>query len=106
MPLLTETYVEIFPDAAEKVTNTAEARSFLAEVARQGADYAISIAPVFTGAYADSISSDVEMSEKPEAIVSAGTDHWRYLEFGSIHNRPFRVLTNALIYMTDKQELT
>jgi hypothetical protein len=106
MALLTGTYVEIYDDAAEKSTNTAEARAYLGRLADDGATYARSIAPVLTGAYRDTIDSSVEHADTPEATVSAGTAYWRYLEYGSIHNRPFRVLTNALIYMTDKQDLT
>jgi len=107
-------YVEIYDDAAEKSTNTAEAREYLGRLAEAGARYAEQLAPVAQGyvspsheppgSYRDSISSEVVPGDMPEARVEAGTSYWRWVEYGTIHNRPFRVLSQALQYMTDKQE--
>jgi HK97 gp10 family phage protein len=98
--------IEIFPDAGDKVANTPEAREYLARVADDGAKYAQTIAPVRTGAYRDSIKSASDNGARPGATVSVGTAYWTYLEYGTIHNRPFRVLTNTLTYMANKTEFT
>jgi HK97 gp10 family phage protein len=106
MALQVEGKVVIYPDAADKVTNTPEARTFLEQVAASGAEHARENAPVRTGAYQDSITSEIQPGERPAAMIEAGTDYWQWLEFGTIHNRPYRVLTNALAYATDKVEMT
>ena len=89
--------VEIFDDAATKITDNAECRSYLERLAATGAENARSNAPVLTGAYRDSIGSELfQEAGEPEARITAGTDYWRWLEYGTIHNEPFRTLTNAL----------
>ena len=88
--------VTIFPDAAEKVSDTPEARAYLEQVAKAVGEEAQATAPVRTGAYRDSIGSGPLDGTRPGAQVWAGTDYWYELEYGSIHNRPFRTLTNAL----------
>jgi hypothetical protein len=95
---------EIYDDAAEKVTNTPECRSWLERIAGDGASYAQGIAPVRTGAYADSITSGVMQGEAPEAYVAAGTDYWKWLEYGTIHNMPYRTLTQTMEYMCNSSE--
>jgi HK97 gp10 family phage protein len=114
MAALTQTHVVIFDDAAVKSTDTAEAREYLGRLAEEGARHAQENAPVATGyvspsheppgSYRDSISSEITSGAHPQARVEAGTSYWRWVEFGSIHNRPFRILSEALIYMTDRQE--
>jgi HK97 gp10 family phage protein len=113
MPLPgTGSYVEIFPEAAKDVIDTPEMRQYLGDVAGAGAKFAASIAPVLTedrkdrvaGAYRDSIDSTVVGGDVPQAVVEAGTEYWRYVEFGTVHNRPWRVLSQALQYMSDRQD--
>jgi hypothetical protein len=111
---MAKAYVEIYDDAAVKTTNTAEAREYLGRLADAGARHAEQLAPVAMGyvspsheppgSYRDSISSEITTGPLPEARVEAGTSYWRWVEYGTIHNRPFRVLSETLIYMTDKQE--
>jgi hypothetical protein len=111
---MAQAYVEIYDDAALKSTNTSEAREYLGRLAEEGARHAQENAPVATGyvsphheppgSYRDSISSEITPGPVPEARVEAGTSYWRWVEYGTIHNRPYRTLSNALIYMTDKQE--
>jgi HK97 gp10 family phage protein len=102
MPLTTGGYVEIYPDAAEKVTNTPEARSYLLRVADAALGHAQADAPVLTGAYRASFEAGLMEGDKPEAYLAVGTDYWSYLEFGTIHNRPYRTLTNAMRGQADK----
>ena len=59
--------VEIYDDAAEKVTDTAEMRSLLGRVALEGEDVAQAHAPVLTGTYRDSIDGGVVAAVKPES---------------------------------------
>jgi hypothetical protein len=114
MPLAGTSWVEIFPDAAARTVENSEAREYLGRLAEAGAKFAESIAPVSDrgseqsppGAYRDSFSSDIVDSGQPEAQVSNDDPIWHYLEYGTIHNRPFRVLSQTVQYMGDKTELT
>jgi hypothetical protein len=98
--------VVIFPDAAEEVTDTAECRSFLGRVALEAKGVAQGSAPVLTGAYRDSIDGGLVSATRPESQLWANISYWHYLEYGTINNRPFRTLTNALIKVTERQEIT
>ena len=96
---------EIFPWASTEMTKTPDAREFLSRLGDSGVKWAKRNAPVDTGAYRDSIGSEVTPAAFPEVVMSAGSDHWMYLEYGTVHNRPFRILSNALIKIADTYEL-
>jgi HK97 gp10 family phage protein len=99
-------FAEIYPNAAQLSTNTPEARGYLDRVADMGKTYAQSIAPVDTGQYRDSFDSQGTAGLDPEAIITNADPIWYYLEYGTIHNRPFRVLSKALMHVADSYELT
>ena len=96
-----QTKVKIYPDAAEKVTNNGDCRTFLTQVAKSAEEQAVDEAPVDTGAYRDSIRSGLnEDGIEPTAFLSADVDYWAYLEYGTINNEPFRTLTTAITHHT------
>jgi hypothetical protein len=105
--------VEIFPWAAAESTNTPAARNYLGQKAAEGQRYAESIAPVSDtgselsapGAYRDSFNSTGGQGSEPEALITNNDPIWRFLEYGTIHNRPFRCLSNALIHISATYEL-
>jgi hypothetical protein len=99
------TEVVIYPDAAARTVNNSDAREYLGRVADEGSKFAESIAPVRTGTYRDSFSSDIVDDVRPQAQVSNDDPIWHYLEYGTIHNRPFRVLSQTAQFMGDKVEL-
>jgi hypothetical protein len=97
--------VEIYPDAGEKVIQTPECISYLERVAKAAESNAVSIAPVLTGAYRDSIRSGVLSGQAaPASYLSADVDYWFYLEYGTINNDPFRTLTQSVQAQVDRWE--
>lgn len=98
--------LEIFPDAAEKVTDTAECRSFLGRVGQSTVQAARGIAPVRTGAYRDTIYGEVVEGGEPEAHVGSPMYYWHFIEFGSINNVAQRTLSKALEATTDRQDFS
>jgi HK97 gp10 family phage protein len=97
--------MEIFDDAATKMTDNGEARTFMEQLAGEAAKLAEAMAPVDTGTYRDSFSSELDQGGM-QAVVSNSDPIWYYLEFGTINNRPFRCLTNATMKIAEKYEDT
>jgi HK97 gp10 family phage protein len=94
--------------SAEKVVNTTECRNFLLEQAKAALNQAQANAPVLTGEYLDSLSAQIEDNEdgSPGATLTAGTDHWSFVEFGTIRQLPQHILGNAVAaVLPDYQEL-
>jgi hypothetical protein len=79
----------------------------LAEVARVGADYARSVAPVLSGRYRDSIEAYPSRLEDGQWVGSFGAElfTWHWVEFGSVKNPPYRVLSQAAQAVADRADL-
>ena len=72
----------------EEIRHSAEWRARAQELAARGLAYAQSIAPVETGAYRDSLFSQVQptstpgvISGVPAVVVGNTSDHWIEVEF-------------------------
>jgi HK97 gp10 family phage protein len=92
----------IYPEAAEAVTDTPEAHSYLVRVCQKALDEAYAAAPYDTGRYRESLfASGVdpihgEHRQKQAAILGAGVFYWHWIEFGTINMQPYHVLENAV----------
>lgn len=84
----TRVRLKLAPNFAQILERQLDVRSILHEKAEEAAEIARSTAPVDSGRYRDSIEVD------DNQLVS--TD-WKahFIEFGTIHNRAMRTLTNA-----------
>jgi len=98
--------IEYLPGSAEKVCNTSEMRNFLAERAKTGLAHAQAAAPVFSGDYRASLAIEPDDQEDgtPGYAITAGTDHWSLVEFGSINNDPQHILGEAAASVSGKYE--
>jgi len=86
--------VVIYPDAAVKVLDTDECRAWLDKIAKAGLARAQSTAPVRSGEYRSSLVAGVtEGPDGPRASIGSTSFKWHWVEFGSVNNRPHRVLT-------------
>jgi hypothetical protein len=86
----------IYPDAAEKVINTSECRSYLYRVAQAALNDAYAAAPVLSGHYRDSLFASIIEGDSPKAQLASSSSFWHWVEFGSINNDPHRVLSAAV----------
>jgi HK97 gp10 family phage protein len=102
------TEIKYVPGSAQKAVNTTECRDFMLEVAKAALTEAQATAPVLTGAYLDSLSAQLDDQEdgSPAASLTAGTDHWQFVEFGTIHQEPQHVLGNAVAAVLPSQNYT
>jgi len=92
------TYWRIYPDAAEKVTDTAECESFLQGIAREALNYAYAAAPDRSGEYKASLFATGREGEdkEPTGRLQSSSWHWHFVEYGTINSQPYRVLTESV----------
>jgi hypothetical protein len=89
--------ITIYPDAAEKVTDTPEMGSLLVRVAKDALNAAYSAAPERTGDYRSSLFARIKDDEDtPTAMLASSSWYWHWIEFGSINNEPANVLGSAV----------
>jgi hypothetical protein len=71
-------------------------------VAQVGLQAAQSLAPVRTGRYRDSFFVYERQEEDGTPVAGMGTNlrYWHFIEFGSAHNAPQRVIANAALAAT------
>ena len=100
------THVVIYPDAAEKVTNTAECRSFLARIASAAKEDAYAAAPVRSGNYQESLFASALPGKDPMAQLASSSSFWHFVEYGALETPPYRVLNNAIAHHVDRYEET
>jgi len=82
--------------------------AFLRTLAQVAVDNARSLAPVYSGAYRDSLVTFERPGPGGTPVVGFGTDSpiWHLVEFGGPHNPPHRVLANAAMAIGYRVELS
>lgn len=87
----------IYPDAAEKVTNTPECESLLVSVCKDALNAAYAAAPEHRGDYRASLFASAKTGEdKPTAILGSSSWHWHWVEYGSINQSPSHTIGEAV----------
>jgi hypothetical protein len=83
-------------------------RNYLTAQANSALEYAQATAPVLSGEYRDSLAVEADDQENgdPGVALVAGTDHWSYIEFGSIHNDPLHILGEAVANTVGRENYT
>lgn len=100
------TTIVIFQPIARGLLATGEAKQFVEGIAEECAVAAKEINPERTGRSSSQISAYPAEIREGVACASFGSSSpiWHILEFGSVHNRPFRALTQAAQRVCDKYE--
>jgi hypothetical protein len=91
-------------DAAEKVTNTAEARSYLERIAAAALTEAIAAAPDYSGRYRESLFSGPLQGPEPAAQLGSSSSFWHFVEFGMLETPPYHTLGEAVKSQVDHYE--
>jgi len=86
----------IYPDAAEKVTDTPECAAYLVGIARQALNAAYDNAPEYTGRYKESLSAVSASTSPPSAKLQTSSWYWHFIEYGTIDIPPYHVLGEAV----------
>jgi hypothetical protein len=101
---ITVAKIEIFDDAAEKVTNTPEARSYLARVANAALMDAQAAAPIYTGEYERSLFSSALPGNEPAAQLASSSSFWHFVEYGALNTPPYHTMGEAVAGQVDRYE--
>jgi hypothetical protein len=75
----------------------------LRQAGQRGYEAAYSLAPVRTGTYRDTLQA-LEPAPNDDGVLQGGfgsdSPIWHIVEYGSAHNQPYRVLSNAYMAIT------
>lgn len=79
----------------------------LRQLAEMAVAYAQGLAPVVTGRYRDSLHVIEGTDDQGRHLVGFGSNSfaWHFVEYGSAHNQPHRVLANAAMAVADRVDL-
>lgn len=90
---------ELNPASYEELARSPEMRGFVSDLAQSVLERARGLAPVGMprGAYKRSLVATpaTETSDGVTASVGSTSSFWHLVEFGSVNNRPYRVLETA-----------
>lgn len=100
------TTIVIYQPIAHSLLVTNEAKAFVEGVAQECAEAAKDINPERTGRSSSQIAAYPAEVRDGVACASFGSSSpiWHILEFGSVHNQPFRALTQAAQRVCEKYE--
>jgi hypothetical protein len=98
---------EVNPKGVHELLAQPGVTAYLRARAEEGLVFARTLAPVKTGRYRDSLHVTQFTNSQGEQVVAFGSSSfaWHFVEYGSPHSPPRRVLSNAAFHVADRVEL-